>query len=112
MAKTITLDLVEPIEAHDELVRQVVLREPRGADYFALGDPFVVARNPDGTLFEVVNEGVVKGYIERLAEKPNAALLGTISAADAIKLRQKVLDFFYAARASTSPAPQTSSSSS
>jgi hypothetical protein len=111
MSKTIKVDLVEPIEAHGELVRQAVLREPRGADYFALGDPFVIARNPDGTLFEVVNEQVVKGYIERLAEKPNSSVLATCGAADAIRLRQAIIDFFYAERAKTSPAPPTSSSS-
>lgn len=112
MGKTITIDLVEPIEAHGKLLRQVVLREPRGADYFSLGDPFVIARNPDGTFFEVVNEATVRAYIDRLAEEPNASLLGTIGMADAIKLRQAILDFSYAARAATSPPPPTSSSSS
>lgn len=112
MAKTITLDLVgTPIEAHDKLVRQVVLREPGGADYFALGDPFVLASNPDGTLFEAVNDKVLKGYIDRLAQEPNATLLGTMDLVDAIRLRQVLLDFFYAARAAISPAPPTSSSS-
>lgn len=107
MAKQIVIELVEPIEAHEKLVRQVILREPRAADYFALGDPFVIGSNPDGTMFEVVNEPVVKGYIDRLAESPNAALLNTLGVADAINVRRAVLDFFYTARASTSPAPST-----
>jgi hypothetical protein len=111
MPKTITIDLVDPREAHGEMLRQAIIREPGGADYFALGDPFVIARNPDGTLFEVVNEQVVRGYIERLAEKPNASVLMMCGLADAMRIRQAIIDFFYAERAKTSPAPQTSSSS-
>jgi hypothetical protein len=92
------IELSKPITGHEGPVTKVVLKEPTAADYFALGEPQIVARNPDGTVFVVENDAAVKQYIERCCVSPSPLLLAQLSLRDAVKVKAAVLDFFMVAR--------------
>jgi hypothetical protein len=102
MAKEVKIELVEPITGHEGQIRHVVLREPNAADCWELGEPFVVARNPDGAVYAVENDVTIKRYIERCVVSPNTLLLGRLGLADALAVKAALLDFFTKAR-STPP---------
>jgi hypothetical protein len=111
--KTLTIDLIDPIETHAGLVTQMTLREPRAKDFFSLGEPYQVARAPDGSFFTVDKDDVILSYIERCMQAPiDPVMFGTTSLANAMKVRGEFLGFFDQARGMTSPAPANSSSSS
>jgi hypothetical protein len=110
MANQKTIDLSSPLPGHGELIRKVVLKEPTYADYMSLGDPFVIARNSDGSLFPVENGDVIRAYIDRCCVSPDPLLLAGLSLADAMAVKGAVLSFFTEAQATPST-PVTSSSS-
>lgn len=102
--KTVTIPLAAPIVGHNGPIAQVVVKEPTGRDYFTLGEPSVWARNADGTSYVVENTEVLEKYIERcIAEPTDPLLLSQLGLADAMKIREAVLDFFGAARQASSP---------
>ncbi|MCA0417349.1 MAG: phage tail assembly protein [Proteobacteria bacterium] len=103
----IVVKLKKPITAHNEVISEVVLREPRAHDFFTLGDPYVIARNGDGSVFPVEDRGVIQDYMERCVVKPDPALIGTLGLADAMAVKEAVLGFFVSAR-STLEMPATS----
>lgn len=103
----VIVKLKKPVTAHNELISEVVLREPRAHDFFTLGDPYVVARNDDGSMFPVEDRNIIKDYIDRCVVKPDPMLLGMIGLADAMAVKEAVLGFFVSAR-STSETPATS----
>ena len=106
-----SIDLLTPLLDHSGPVRQVVLREPRAADFFELGDPVAWARSGD-MVYSADKDAVVKAYIDRCVVEPkNTLLLEQLSLADAMRLRDAVIDFFTDARLKTLPQPATSSSS-
>lgn len=111
MAKERRVPLSAPIGAHGELVKEVVLREPRASDFFSLGDPFVWAQNADGSMFPVENSEAIRAYLDRCVVSPDPLLMGQIGLADAMAVKAAMLDFFVQAR-TTSTTPATSSSSS
>jgi hypothetical protein len=109
---TKAIPLTTPITGHNGPISKVVVKEPTGRDYFALGEPSVWARNPDGTSYVVENTEVLEKYIERCIVEPNDPLiLSQLGLADAMRVREAVLDFFGAARRASSPVDSTSSSS-
>lgn len=106
--KTTTIDLASPIMGHGEPISRVVIKEPTGRDYFALGEPAVGARNPDGTTYWVENVEVIEKYIEACVSEPSSGiLLGQLCLADAMRVKDAVLDFFGAARRNISPSSAT-----
>jgi hypothetical protein len=108
VAKSIPLSV--PIAGHGGPVREWKLREPTGAELFRFGEPFVYARNPDGSIFTVENNDVIKLYAEALTVAPDAIFLDQLALADALKVRSAVIDFFVTAQASIYSPPATSSS--
>jgi hypothetical protein len=102
MAKTVTVELVDPIVTHQGDVMSLMLKEPTAGDYFALGDPYQIAKSADGTLFTVEKDEVILAYAERGVQAPvDAVMLAGTSLANAIRIREGVLGFFAAARART-----------
>lgn len=112
MAKTASVRLSRPVITHDGKVDTLTLREPKGSDYFALGEPFVIARNQDGTLYTVENVLTIEAYARRCIQSPGtAATLDDLTLADAHAVKAAVLDFFTEARQASLPPSSTSSSS-
>lgn len=99
MAKEIKVPLLDPIGGHGELIREVVLREPKGSDYQSLSDPFIIARNADGSLFPVENPEIIRAYLERCIVSPDPLLLAGLGLADAIAVKNALLSFFTEAQA-------------
>lgn len=110
MAKEVKVPLSEPIQGHDELIREIVLREPSAMDYYSLGDPHLYARNPDGSIVSLESGETIKAYLDRCIVSPNPILAGQIGLADAMAVKAALLSFFETAQA-TSTKPATSSSS-
>lgn len=100
MKKT-TVPLSEPIKGHAGDIRQVVLREPTGSEYIELGEPYVIARNKDGTMYSVENDQVIATYLERCVVEPDALLLKQMGLKDGMAVKAALLDFFHGARAAT-----------
>ena len=111
MAKTTRITLTAPLLTHDGPVSEIVLREPRGIDFFALGEPVVVTRDEAGTLYYVENSATIAAYVERCVTEPvTPAALKGLALSDAIAVKAAVLDFFMLARQGSSPEPSTFSS--
>lgn len=106
MPNTAIVELVEPLLGHGEPIRRLVLKEPTGRDYISLGEPMVVARNPDGTAYAVENTAVIEQYVERCITEPKDPLLviPQLGLSDAMRLKEAVLGFFRDARQAASSA--------
>jgi hypothetical protein len=104
------IELLDPIIGHSGPIKTVVMREPKAADFFELGDPIAFARSGD-MVYSADKEAVIKAYVDRCVVEPNALLLEQLSLADAMRVRDAVVDFFSDARVKTLPQPATSSSS-
>ena len=107
MAKTIDIDLDEPINGHKGPISIVKVSEPRAGDILDLGDPFVLARGADGALISVENDEKIRAYIERLTQDADGQRLDPIllrqaSASDLLRIRDAVIDFFIQARSRAS----------
>ena len=109
MPKSITISLDTPLTSHDGPVRSIVLREPNGADYIDLGEPFILTQTKDGGFYHVELDSVIKAYVERcLVEPKEPLLLRQMSLTDAMKVREAIGNFFAAARRAMSQQPATS----
>lgn len=116
MPKTTTVPLLEPIQGHptetwpDGKIAALVMREPNASEYFAHGEPQILARNPDGTLYTVENDVAVQAYMAAcLVEPKDPLLLKQLGLADAIKAKTAMLDFFISAREAGAPKKDSSS---
>lgn len=107
MAKEVKIPLSKPIEAHDEVIREVVLREPSAMEYYTLGDPHLYARNTDGSIVSLESGETIKAYLERCIISPNPILAAQIGLADAMAVKEALLGFFEKAQ-KTSTTPATS----
>ncbi len=75
-------------------VTSIVLQEPTGADYFALGSPQTWVRSGGGMAL-VDNDQAIKAYAERMIVKPDALMAMTqMSVLDAIAVKDGVIGFF------------------
>jgi hypothetical protein len=107
MAKESVTQLIEPIEGHGgDLITSFTLREPRAKEYMELGDPASIAQR-DGTFFEVVNEDVIKKYIQACLIAPTFGEAARFTLADSIKMREVMTSFFQLAREKLRPVPLT-----
>lgn len=102
MAKERRVTLVEPISGHGELIKEVVLREPRSNDFFSLGPPYVFAQNADGSTFPVEYSEVIKAYMEKSCVSPDPLLLAQLGLTDAMAVKDALLSFFTQAQATLS----------
>lgn len=112
--RSVTIQLSEPVVGHQGPITEVVLRPPSLPQYLAIGEPWSVVPAPDGREGAVVeNDAAIAAYGEAcVAEPRDKLLLGQIGLADAMAIKDAILDFFVAARqARRSPTSPTSSSS-
>lgn len=110
MRETVTIPLAKPLKApNNELVKQVVLREPTFDEYLSFGDPFTIAQSTGGTPFVVENEEIIRKYIALcLVEPENPAILEQGNAKLGRQVKRELLNFFQpdateAAASETSP---------
>ncbi len=98
-ADGVEIVLEKSLVGHGTPVSRITLREPTGRDYLAYGEPVNHARNPDGTFFAVENEDIIRKYIFAcLPDTVNEAMADQLCLADAMALKNAILDFFQAAR--------------
>ncbi len=103
MAET-KITLLEPIRGHTGEIAELVLRSPKYSDIMLLGEPTTYARSEGGMIYTAERDGVIQSYIERLLIEPkDTGLLGQLSLADTLKLKDVVTGFFYTAREVISP---------
>ena len=100
MANEKRVPLSEPIDAHGKQITEAVVREPTYADLMQFGEPSVVARNPDGTIYAVENDAAIRQYLDRCVVEPDPSLLRAVPLRDAIAIKAALIGFFTDARAS------------
>lgn len=112
MAKTVTITLTDPFKGHHGDVTKVVVREPKGAEYIAHGEPAVFGRTGNnGAAVLVENDTAIRGYMECCIVEPNAMLvMAQASLIDTMKIKQEILSFFQVARLALSETGSSSSS--
>lgn len=115
MSKTEKLKLIHPVEIHDVVVEEIVIREPTGRQYLAIGEPRMLARNADGTAYQVEDQTAIRAYIEGcvVEGKDTPGVTQLLSLTDVRRVKDAVLGFFIDADlaifAASSPAsPSTS----
>lgn len=91
-----TIALSQPIEAHGKRFAELTLRAPTGAEYLKHGEPRILARNNDGTVYWVEVPQAIAAYVEAcLAATPDGdQILPRLTLADARALKEAVLGFF------------------
>ncbi len=94
---TVKIPVSPALLGHAGPITEVVLREPDFDTYLELGDPVTIARAPDGSIFQVENNVVIRTYIERCLVAPSDPLLLEAGGFRlARQLRDAVLGFFRA----------------
>jgi hypothetical protein len=112
MAKTIKVDLPDPVETHSGIVSVAEFREPASRDFFTLGEPLQIVDQGGGGGFLVEKDEVILAYMERCVQQPfDPIVLGSMSLANAMVCRERFLSFFAQARAKMLSTLATSSSS-
>lgn len=88
--------LADPIEVHGKRVAELSLRAPTGAEYLRHGEPRILARNADGTVYWVEVPSAISAYIEAcLSATPDGdQITPRLSLADARAVKETVLGFF------------------
>lgn len=83
-------------EAHGATFDSVTLREPKSRDYFEIGEPVEMHRDPNGGEGRFVVEHLdrVKAYFDRLAKQPTAESLMDLDLLDSIAVKEAIKDFF------------------
>lgn len=103
-----TVNLSRRYEAHGATFDAMVLREPTGADYWALGPIEAWQPNGSGGAVLLIYHEVIRAYAERLAGDNGAARLAVLDLGDTFRIEAAVRDFFRKAEASTRPATSSS----
>lgn len=92
-AKTITL--TTPVELHGRPITVVILREPTGANYLDLGEPFALVGIKGGGVFRAEKEDVIRSYLGVCVDHDAGDhLVRMMSFRDARALVRALLDFF------------------
>lgn len=101
----VTIKLSKPLPGHNGPITEIVIREPNCEDLLEFGDPCIYARLEDGTLFPAEDKEAIKRYVNRLVDL-DPLLLGKLSLADGLRIKDTVIGFFIDARL-TSQTPST-----
>lgn len=105
----VEITLTRPIKGHDGQVKTLSVTEPSGWQYAELGEPSIVARNPDGTVYMVENDNAIRSYLEKCVTGADPLLWqAQVCLADAMQLKAALLGFFTDARQAKSPTTSTS----
>lgn len=95
--KETTITLIEPIKGHEGPITALTVREPTYREYFEIGDPQIIAKNPDDTIYAVDNDKALQAYADKCINL-DPLLLKQLCLADAMQVRGAILDFFLSAR--------------
>lgn len=111
MARTVTVALLDSYLGGE--ITEVVLREPTLDEYVTFGEPVSLVQRGD-SLFTVENDAAIKGYLSTLVVQPDVpSYVRKLGLADAMKVKEALLDFFALARGRLRPtAPSSSPSTS
>jgi hypothetical protein len=94
MRKRVDVPLKHPFPGHGGQVNKIVLQEPSGADFFALGEPKGWVRTGSGHAL-VENDQVIRAYVERCIVEPDPLLvMSQIHFLDARAVKEAVCGFF------------------
>lgn len=104
-----SIKLSQRYEAHGATFDAIALREPTGADYWALGPIEAWQPNGAGGAALLTFNEVIRAYAERLGGDGAVAKLAVLNLADTLKVEDAVRDFFRKAEASNRPATSSSS---
>lgn len=99
-----TIALSRRYEAGGKAFDAITLREPKFADYMAIGEiqEWQPIAGVDRAAVLVEDTDKIRRYAERLIEG-DALRLDVLALVDTLKVRRAILDFFAAARASEGP---------
>ncbi len=93
--RKITIELDTPLRGHNGEIKAVVLREPRMAEYFRLGDPWTIALSEGKVPFTIENGEAIEQYVRACVVEPaDFQLLEQGGLQLARKLKEAVLSFF------------------
>lgn len=110
MADLHKLKLRKPINAHGELISEITLKEPTGADIIACGIPFKLKSGGGDGEIEISSKAIGQ-YIVRLADIPQSAV-SQMAATDFMQVMNEVMAFFGEADETPAPSSQISPTSS
>ncbi len=95
---SVKITLIEPISLHEQVIKEVEIRQPTYKEYIRFGNPSIWSGSRDGGVFEVPNLDAIKGYLEACTAFPEPAALNLLSLADSLRVVDVVQGFFDQAR--------------
>lgn len=101
------IKLSQRYEVHGAAFDAITMREPTGADYWALGPIAETQPGPNGGIAVITFHDKKRDYAERLINL-DAGALAVLNLADTLKVEQAVTDFFIEARSSNKPSTSSS----
>jgi hypothetical protein len=112
MSQSKTITLLNPITLFDKPIAGFEFKEPTGRQYADFGEPFLYVRNPDGAIYTVEQNDVIKRYLDACIDHESGGhLLALLSLADVKQLKRTLFDFFTDADAALYSKSATPSSS-
>ncbi len=100
-----TITLRQPVTLHDKRITELTFREPSGGQYLDIGEPRMLARNVDGTLYWVEDREAIKRYVDACVDHEfGGPIIRILGLADAKLAKDTVLGFFTTADQETSSA--------
>lgn len=95
--KEVALDV--PIDVHGKRHAVVIVRAPRPREYFKYGEPRSYGQTAEKIVVAAENDAAVAAYVEACIVEPDpAVVLASATLADAMRIKEAILDFFAKAR--------------
>ena len=94
MARTVTISLAVPLDGPRGPVHEIVLREPRFSEVLEHGEPFTVARSPEGVPLFIENPDAIRAYARLCVASPDPLVLAQAGVKIARQVKEAVFDFF------------------
>lgn len=111
MAKSKTIDLIDPFVWHDKRVAQITIKEPTAGQAIRIGLPRIIVRNNDGAGYFVEQIDAIRAYLDLLLSVDGgSAILEVMSLADGMELKEALFGFFTDAEMARSAKKSTPSS--
>jgi hypothetical protein len=99
MAKTIPVELSEPITLFDKPIKAIEVVEPTGSQFLDHGEPQLTARTADGAFYMVEDREAIRSYVKACItidgkHEHAGALVSLLGLGDMKKIKSAVLSFF------------------
>lgn len=106
------IQLATPITLFGKTLDRLELREPKGGEYIAIGEPRVLVYTPSGSGYWVEQPGVLQKYVEKcILHELGEDIIHLLSLDDAMELKESIVGFFVDAAARRAARKSTVSSS-